>query len=259
MLINLILLFQLIIFEDYKNLYEEFLKNKERCDLLEKNLEEIGKELDYYNEKKDFLKAKKLLKESHKILSEFTNCKKIQKLQEKKLENLLVEAKEEIEEEIEKILSLKSFSKKQAESLFYLIDKLSFLKADTSCPIISLKKIEISKEEPKEVIIEKLNVLKSILIDIKSEKEKTNQKLEELKKEKKLRENLYNFLKKMEIEGGILLDTRISSEDAIIEIKKINEKIESCQNASDLYKKVVNYWENSISEIEKQISKENGK
>lgn len=259
MLVNFLILFQLIFFEDYKNLNEEYLKNKERCNFLQKKLEEIGKEVDYFTKKKDFLKVKKLLKENHTISVEYTNCKKLQKLQEKKLENFLPMAREEIENEIEKTLSLKISSKEKVEILFGLIEKLKLLGTENLCPIFSFKGIEIDEKDMGEALIEKLNILKSILDDVKEFKERANNKILQLKKEKVLRENLWNFLKKIETEGGVLLDTRISSSDISSEFKRIEEEIESCENAVNVYKSIIHYWEGLLNDYKDKLSKEREK
>lgn len=243
MLINFLILFQLIIFEDYKNLYEELLKNKERCDLIEKKLENIGKDIDLYTKNKEILKAKKLLRESHNLSAEYTNCRKEQKIKEKKLKKLLPEAKIEIENEIEKVLALKTNSREKVENLSILIDKLKLLEEANVCPILSFKKIEIKGDEPPEVLRKKEDLINSILSDIKREEENSGKKLEELKKEKALRENIQQFLRSMEIEGGgALLDVRISSENMNSDLNKLNEEIENCEKAIEVYRLFQEYW-----------------
>ncbi len=255
MWIKFLILFQLIFFEDYKIQYEEYIKNKEKCYILKERLEKIGKEVDFYESKKEIEKAKKLLKESHSLSIEFTNCQKDLKIKEKKLEKLKKKAREELEKEIEKIISSKVSSKENYSSLIDLIEKLKYLKEESYCSVFSIKEIEISEEEPEEIIKEKLKILESILFDIKKEMENTKTIVEKLSKEKDLSENLFQFMKKMEMEGGALLDTRISSESISFEIERIDKEIENCNKTLNIYKSIVEYLEIKREDIFKRSKK----
>lgn len=258
MWINFILIFQLFYFEEYKIHYEQFIKIKENCNQMEKKLEIYGKEIDYYTEKKEMEKVKKILKESHNLSLEYNECRKKQKIMEKKLEKLKTRAREELENEIEKNLSLKISIKEKYQNILALVEKLKFLGEEDICPLLSFKGIEIDKNEPDEIILEKLKILNSILYDIKNEKEKTEKIIKELEKERVLRENLWNFIKKMESEGGGLLDTRLSEGDISKEIEKIEENLEKCQNALKIYDSFIVYWSGVINEFGYE-QKEDGK
>ena len=165
MWINFLILFQLVFFEDYKSNYEEYIKNKERCEILKEKLEKTGKEVGSLRDKNELEKAKKLLKESHYISIEYTNCQRELKIKEKKLEKLLPKAREELEEKIEEIISKKVSLSEDYDLLISLIEKLKFLKSEYTCNVLSLKEFKI--EEPQEITGEKLKLMEAILFDLK--------------------------------------------------------------------------------------------
>jgi len=247
MWINFLILFQLVFFEDYKSNYEEYIKNKERCEILKEKLEKTGKEVGSLRDKNELEKAKKLLKESHYISIEYTNCQRELKIKEKKLEKLLPKAREELEEKIEEIISKKVSLSEDYDLLISLIEKLKFLKSEYTCNVLSLKEFKI--EEPQEITGEKLKLMEAILFDLKKEEGKTKDILEKLQKEKNLRENLFQFMKKMEMEGSAILDTRLSEENVIFELEKIDKEIENCKKTLDIYKSIIEYWEGEKNKI----------
>lgn len=249
MWINFIIIFQFLFFDEYKIQYEKYLKIKENCDQIEKKLENYGKEIEFYTERKEKEKAKKILKESHQLSLEYNECRKNQKNLEKKLQKLKIKAREEVENEIEEILFLRVSSRENFKKLSENLEKLKFLGEEEVCPVPSFKGIEIDKNEPPEVISEKLKILNSLLFDIKKEKEKIEKTVRDLEKEKTLRENLWNFIKKMESEGGGLLDTRISEGDLAKDIDRIEKELESCQNALKIYQSLLDYWKGVLEEF----------
>ena len=245
MWIKFLILFQLIFFEGWKLQYEEYLKEKEKCDILKEKLEKIGKEVDFYKSMNEIEKAKKILKESHSISIEFTSCQKDLKIKEKKIKKLKEKAKEELEKKIEEIISSKVSSKEKYVVLIDLIKKLKSLKEESYCSIFSIKEIEIEEE----IIGEKIKILDSLLFDLKKEMENTRSILEKLGKEKNLKNNLFQFMKKIEMEGGILLDTRISSESIIADLEKIEKEIENCNKTLNIYKSIIEYLEKRREDI----------
>lgn len=249
MWINLIIIFQLLFFDEYKTEYEKYLKIKENCDQIEKKLENYGREIEFYTERKEKERAKKILKESHQLSLEYNQCRKNQKNLEKKLKKLKTKAREEVEKAIEEILSSGLSSRENFKKLSGNLEKLKFLEEEGVCPVPSFKGMEIDKNEPQEVISENLKILNSLLYDIKKEKEKIEKTVKDLEREKALRENLWDFLKKMEAEGGGLLDTRISEGDLAKDIDKIEKELESCQNALKIYQSLLGYWEGVLKEF----------
>jgi hypothetical protein len=53
----------------------------------------------------------------------------------------------------------------------------------------------------------------------------------------------------MEMEGSAILDTRLSEENVIFELEKIDKEIENCKKTLDIYKSIIEYWEGEKNKI----------